>query len=299
MEAMKKFSYFSRFFNILVLAIFLTAGLLFLSCKSKPVPVSQSEAQPSASLVFSGIEADEPDHLRLSFSLGVFHPSTSAGEVQIESWQVLMEGQDASSAFSMDNPPPGNFPVNSSTPIKLRMDIGALAAKGLAPRDDYSVTLRFNLVLPKSSAPQAKIQVSCVASFPGIQAPKFNITAIAILKAELINTRFRVTMKIDNPNPYSLTLSAFTYTLYGNGQLWANGMARDLVQVDGKSSVQGNLYLMMNFIDMDRKILDQVINLVDVNYRFEGEALVSTGIEYLPAFKNGFDLSGYSKVLDN
>ena len=55
----------------------------------------------------------------------------------------------------------------------------------------------------------------------------------------------------------------------------------------------------MNFINMKRDLLDQVINLEDVNYRFTGEAKVITGVEYLPGFSTGFDLSGYSEVLEN
>jgi hypothetical protein len=54
----------------------------------------------------------------------------------------------------------------------------------------------------------------------------------------------------------------------------------------------------MNFINMERSLLNQIINLVDVNYRFTGKTQVSTGIDYLPNFSTGFDLSGYSKVLE-
>jgi hypothetical protein len=54
----------------------------------------------------------------------------------------------------------------------------------------------------------------------------------------------------------------------------------------------------MNFINMERRLLDQIINLVDVNYHFIGKAQVSTGIDYFPKFNTGFDLSGYSKVLE-
>jgi len=55
---------------------------------------------------------------------------------------------------------------------------------------------------------------------------------------------------------------------------------------------------MMNFINMRRDLLDQIINLIDVNYRFAGQAMVGTGVEYLPMFKTEFDLSGYSQVLE-
>jgi len=178
------------------------------------------------------------------------------------------------------------------------MDIGALAARGLAPKEDYSVALIAELDYSLPSTPPAKVEVRGLAAFPGVQPPMFTITEIAILKAELINTRFRVGLKIDNPNPFPIELSAFSYNLYGNGMLWADGADKNVINIRAKSSLSGNVMLLMNFINMNRTLLDQIIYLEDVNYRFTGDVQVSTGIEYLPKFNDGFDVSGYSKVLE-
>jgi len=132
-----------------------------------------------------------------------------------------------------------------------------------------------------------------------IQPPEFIITSIAILKAELINTRFRVGMQIDNPNPFPVELSALSYTLYGNGMFWASGVERNIIQIPAHSSVSGNLLLLMNFMGMSRGLLDQIISLSDVHYRFTGSAQVTASDERLPEFTARFDLSGFSPVLEN
>jgi LEA14-like dessication related protein len=268
----------------------------FTVCKSKPV-VPEAEAAPSlsAALAFTGIQADDIEHLKLFYSLET--KAQPGSRARIESWRVEIDGQDAGFAFSLDYPR-SDFPSGSQTALALSMDIAALAAKGLAPKDDYAVTLITELAVNSGPALSAKITARGTANFPGVRMPEFNITSIAILKAELINTRFRVRMKIDNPNPFPLELSNFIYELYGNGRLWADGTEKKIFVVNGKSSVQSELYLIMNFINMERRLLDQIINLVDVNYRFTGEAQVSTGIDYLPKFSTGFDLSGYSEVLE-
>jgi hypothetical protein len=54
----------------------------------------------------------------------------------------------------------------------------------------------------------------------------------------------------------------------------------------------------MNFIDMRRSLLDQVIAMEQIDYRFAGEATVSTGIEYLPRFRWRFNQSGRSVVIN-
>ena len=128
--------------------------------------------------------------------------------------------------------------------------------------------------------------------------PVFSVIAIAILRDELINTRFRVSLQIENPNPFSVELAALSFRLYGNGRLWADGTERNIIGVDGESTHQSDLFLTMNFIDMDRRLLDQVISLEDVHYRFTGNAEVTVGIEDFTAVRTSFDLSGNSQVLD-
>jgi LEA14-like dessication related protein len=294
--------------------IIIVFALIFTACKSKPitpetvVPETEAVSSPFATLAFTGIQADDVEHLRVSFNLEVNAPSAS--RARIESWRVLIDGQDVSPSFSLNYPKEeftlgstvqeGNlaFQARREIPLTLSMDIAALAAKGLAPKDDYAVTLTADLDVFSGTAVSTKITAQRTAEFPGIQEPRFIITSIAVLKAELINTRFRVNMRIDNPNPFPLEMSGLSYELYGNGRRWADGTDKNSFVVNGRSSVQGSLYLLMNFIDMDRNLLNQIVNLVDVNYHFTGEAQVSTGIDYLPKFKKGFDLSGYSEVLD-
>ena len=282
--------------------ILIVFALLFAACKSKPV-VPEPEAapsqslSPSASLTFTGIQADDIEHLKLSYSLEA--RAQPGNRARIDSWRVEIDGQDTSFAFGLDYPK-NDFATGSGVPLVLSMDIAALAKKGYAPKDDYAVSLITELDVLSDQASPVKIVARDTADFPGLREPAFSITSIAILKAELINTRFRVSMRMDNPNPFPLELSSFIYELYGNGRLWAEATEKKVFVVEGRSSAQGDLFLIMNFINMERRLLDQIINLVDVNYHFIGKAQVSTGVDigYLPKFSAGFDLSGYSEVLE-
>ena len=284
---------------IKLLSCFLVfSAFLFFACKSAPPP---PEKTPSASIMFWDVEADTPDRISVNFSLKIDNPFPFTAVAAMGSWQAEINGRNPGKHAGLNLVyPDGDFPIMAglsvSVPLKLNMDIAALAADGYAPFDDYKINLIIDLVF---SSPDVKLRVSGLAEFPGVQAPVFKIISIAILKAELVNTRFRVGLEISNPNPYPVKLSAFAYELYGNGRLWADGSEKNIIDVSGKSSVKGNLYLIMNFINMKRDLLDQIIRLEDVNYRFAGTAQVSVGVEYLPDFLTGFDLSGYSEVLEN
>jgi LEA14-like dessication related protein len=158
--------------------------------------------------------------------------------------------------------------------------------------DEYHAELELSL-----AAPEGEIPLKAEAAFPRIRPPEFTIASIAIIKAELVNTRFRVDLTIDNPNLFPVTLSSLSYELYGRGRFWARGRERDVLAVPARGQAAARLFLEMNFIDMRRDLLDEVIALGTVAYRFTGEALVDTGLPLLPSFKTDFDRQGASVVI--
>jgi LEA14-like dessication related protein len=149
--------------------------------------------------------------------------------------------------------------------------------------------------LPEPPAPVLSLEE------PHLQEPVFTITSIAVLRAELINTRFKVRLRVDNPNTVPLELSSFSYELYGGGRFWADGKEtaskEDVMRIPPEGFAEKDLVLMMNFTNMKREVLDQIIALKAVKYRFSGDVLVSTGIASLPQFTMRFDRSGESPVM--
>jgi LEA14-like dessication related protein len=228
-------------------------------------------------------------------------------------WQVLMNGLDAGPGavltlgkgegeFSLAGAPGGL----SSIPVKLELDLSHPVFgefTGPAGLDENRVRLALGLDfiygnLPGGARPAVKTRAEADVVFPHIKEPVFTITAIAVKKAELINTRFKVSLRVDNPNGFPVELSAFNYELYGSGRFWAGGKEAEVLSVPPGESAEKSLFIVMNFINMRRDLLDQVIAMKEVNYRFTGEALVSTGIAYLPQFRTSFDRSGFSEVIE-
>ena len=279
------------------LSVLLLSAILIFSCKSRPEIQEDTFIPPQTFLVFTDIEADSPDYLSLHFLLEVENHYPIDIPAEIAAWRVNVNGKDAPSGFILENQD-DSFLIGTAVPLILGMDVIALIEAGLAPEDDYVINLILELGLSGYGDALPRLEVSGIAEFPGVQAPVFSITSIAILQAELVNTLFRVGIVIDNPNPFPVGLDAFGYTLYGDDTRWADGYERDIIGVDGKSILHGNIFLMMNFIDMGRALFDQVVRLEDINYRFTGEAVVITGVDYLPRFRSSFDLSGYSRVLN-
>jgi LEA14-like dessication related protein len=130
-----------------------------------------------------------------------------------------------------------------------------------------------------------------------VEAPVFTIASITILQADLINTRLKLTLNIDNPNAVPITLSTFRYELYGNGRFWASGTIKDFSVIPAQSSSEVSFEFEMNFINMRRQLLDDVIALRQVHYRVAGSVDVETGVSQIPDFRMNFDYSGNSEVI--
>ena len=129
-----------------------------------------------------------------------------------------------------------------------------------------------------------------------VKEPEFNIVSIAIIQADLINTQFEAVVRIDNPNEFAVNLTSLSYKLYGNGKFWADGNGNDILHVPAQSSCETEFRFTMNFINMNRNLLDDIIAMREVRYRFKGEAEVSAAFSHVPSFITNFERSGLSEV---
>jgi LEA14-like dessication related protein len=278
------------------------------SCKTPASVQEEAPENPWASISLDRIRAQDLNQVHLEFTLEAGNPRSSPAEVRIEKYSAAINGKETNNgirfytdqeetAFSVG--PAAGGPGSAEIPLLLELDLAGLAAMGFSLEHDYQVALTLDLEFVYPSGAPALVSARGNAVFPRIQEPVFTIAAIAVLKAELINTRFRVTVKVDNPNPFPMELSAFTYDLYGDGRLWADGTEKNVLRIPAAGSAAAQLFLIMNFTNMKRPMLDRIVALEDVNYRFAGDVQVTTGVDYLPRFRSVFDLSGYSKVYEN
>jgi LEA14-like dessication related protein len=284
---------------------------LLISCATKapprlepspvlPVPPVPPE-YPDARLVFDRIETVSTDTLVLRFRLEADNPRNAMAHIRLARWRAAVNGQAQdqtgagtltieSEALSLGAFSSGAYPVR----LELKLD-QALAA---IISDSNEAALDMDLVFAYEDGEEAEVQVRAAADFPRVREPEVAVTAIAIMKAELINTRFKVSLRINNPNFFPVELSALHYVLYGEGRLWADGTRAEQINVPAQGSESADVFLVMNFIGMRRELLDQVVALRRVQYRFTGESAVDTGIAYIPQFRMKFDLSGNSEVVE-
>jgi len=126
--------------------------------------------------------------------------------------------------------------------------------------------------------------------------PKFEVVSIYIIQADIVVTEFEAVIKIDNPNNFAIDLLAIKYELYGDNYFWADGIAKDILQIPADSSAETKFRFTMNFINTNRKLLDDVIAMRRINYRFKGQAEIRFDALRVSTSNVNFDCSGFSAV---
>ncbi|GHT76030.1 hypothetical protein FACS1894124_8020 [Spirochaetia bacterium] len=303
-----------------------------------PIAPQSSARLPVVRLSFDRIEAADLNHLTLWFALEAENPGKTAVSLSAGAWRTAFNGASAAQPVnpSVDMGDgsalePGQrrvFPVRldldparvlrttdlwSEGPLPTVPLTAVPAIRAVSARQPVAVPAAFvtptaaadclaeisaDLVFTGDSGRTVTVPVSARAEFPLVREPEFSITAIAVKRADLINTLLKVTIRIDNGNTFPLEFSGLSYELYGGGRFWAEGTEKHTLAVPARASTTTDLFLMMNFIDMGRDLFNQVVSMRQIDYRFTGKATVNTGIAALPRFRWAFDRAGHSEVID-
>jgi LEA14-like dessication related protein len=263
-----------------------------------PVPEAEPALpRPSAQLSFDRIQAESVEALILFYQLRIENPLEVPLSVDITEPHILVNGTHSITVSSLMLQNGNSIVAQPSTvttlPLQLNLDISTFPPNF----DEYAFQLALTTVYRAQNSQPLPDALSCDISFPRIRTPELLVTSIEVSKSDLINTQLKVSLRINNPNPFSAQLSSLTYQLYGEERFWAEGKSAIALNIPAKSSASTDVALIMNFTNMPRTMLDKVIAMKQLNYRFTGETTVAVPVTYLPSFRLLFDLTGKSAVV--
>ncbi|MDR0567793.1 MAG: LEA type 2 family protein [Spirochaetaceae bacterium] len=290
------------------LVSFLLAGMYF-SCKTvKPEnpPVQSLPAaragipSPRARLVFERAEAETIECISLYFTLEVTNPRAASADLNIQDWRIQLNKRplhEGSSLILDAKTPRVSAGAEAQFPVRLNLDMNRFSRPDEETGAEYLAELQMRLSFAFASGDTAVTQLDTEAVFPRIREPELSITSIAVGKGERVSaaSRFRLSLQVDNPNIFPLEVSAFSYSLYGDGVFWAEGEQNETLHVPANGSAETYVYCMIDFIEV-KQLQKQLAALKQVQYRLTGETTILTNIVYLPEFRMGFDLSGDSRM---
>ncbi|MDR2313385.1 MAG: LEA type 2 family protein [Spirochaetaceae bacterium] len=262
------------------------------SCRSGPGAGSPG---PRARLEFDRVESAGAEEVLVYCICRIANPYSSGASFSSGKARIFINGAELSGGDPLEIEG-GRIPGESeaSFPGLYRLDLKKIS--GAPGENNLTLKAVLDLDFVFDDGRRARVPAEGELDFSLTLEPVFTIESIRILQAELINTRLKVRVKIANPNSFPVSLSSMRYELYGAGRFWADGTHAAAYTIPGKGSAEADLYLVMNFTNMRRDVLDRIIELRQVDYRFAGTVEISPALKHLPVFTARFDLQGESEV---
>ena len=86
----------------------------------------------------------------------------------------------------------------------------------------------------------------CALFVPKLETPRLAIVDIQVVKANFLEQRLRVRMRVDNPNDRSLPIQGLSYTVYLSGQEFASGASDASFVVPALGTAEFNMDVTAN-----------------------------------------------------
>lgn len=120
--------------------------------------------------------------------------------------------------------------------------------------------------------------ISGCASLQGLEPPSVNIADISLQDATLLEQRYRLQLRIQNPNPVEFAIDGLSYELEINGKPFAKGLSNQKVTVQRYSSALIDVEGTSNLMDILRQLSGvQKGDMKLVQYRLRGKLGLDDG----------------------
>lgn len=125
------------------------------------------------------------------------------------------------------------------------------------------------------------------ASVDDVVPPKVNLVNIVPIGAGPFEQRFRVDLRVSNPNDFDIPLNGLSFDIDVNGDYFATGLSNQEVLIPRLDSAVVSAEATASSIDLFRHILG-VVRAGAVEYQIKGSALVAgLGTRTVPFEREG------------
>lgn len=116
----------------------------------------------------------------------------------------------------------------------------------------------------------------CALFVPKLQTPSLSIVDIEVVKANFLQQRLQVRMRVENPNDRSLPIQGLSYTVYLSGQEFATGVSDASFVVPALGTAEFNMDVTANAAGAIFAILSKPRGQ-GIDYHMKGRVELSHG----------------------
>ena len=234
----------------------------------------------------------------LKFDLNINNPNSIAISLAGFDYDFLLNN---SSFIKGDNNEPveikeyGNSIV--SIPISLTFKNIYSTYQNITQKDSLNYALKTGLSFDLPVLGKTRIPIETEGMVPAIKLPGVSLASIKLGKIGFTSVDLVAAIKIDNPNAFDLGFEKFGYQLDIAGKNWLSGVSRQSVKVNNKQETVLELPISLNVLEMGQSVINMISGGTKLDYKFSGNADLTTSIPLLETYKFNYDKNGKVDIL--
>ena len=119
----------------------------------------------------------------------------------------------------------------------------------------------------------------CSAFAPKLETPQLSLLGIQMMSTDIFAQKFRVRVKVENPNDLELPVRGLDYQIFLMGDSFAEGNSTDRFVVPAKGEAEFDMVVTTNFVSSLGRLVSRVGGgkLENLDYEIAGEVLLDKG----------------------
>ena len=125
----------------------------------------------------------------------------------------------------------------------------------------------------------AALAAAC-STLADLEAPKVELGGVQMMSADMFAQRFKLRVKVHNPNDVELPVKGIDYTVIMMGDSFAEGVTTERFVLPAKGEAEFDMLVTTNFVSSFGRLLSRVGGgkLENIDYEIAGKVLVDKGM---------------------
>jgi LEA14-like dessication related protein len=121
---------------------------------------------------------------------------------------------------------------------------------------------------------------ACTSLGPKLETPKLELVDVQMLTTDMFAQRFKVRVKVINPNDLELPVRGLEYTIIMMGDSFAEGMSDHAFVLPARGEAEFDMMVTTNFVSSFGRLLSRVQGgkLENIDYEITGKVMVDKGV---------------------
>jgi LEA14-like dessication related protein len=126
----------------------------------------------------------------------------------------------------------------------------------------------------------AVVLAACSTLGRDLQSPRLSLVGVQVLSGDMFAQRFRVRVRVENPNDLELPVRGLEYKIILMGDSFADGTSTDAFLLPARGEAEFDMLVTTNFVSSFGRLLSRVGGgkLEDIEYEITGKVFVEKGM---------------------